>query len=283
MSYYGREMTPEEKAEQKAAKKAERRAMTILVSAVVITILAIITLFSSMRFVGTGEVGVVTQYGRVTGRELTEGFSWVLPWGLNSVTKYDIKVQKEQTEGVAAATKDLQDTNATVVLNYQLERGKVSNIHQSIGKTYDDKLIAPATQEVFKAATANYTAAETITQRPALKADVVAALKDRLEPYGITVLDVSLTNFAFSEAFNDAIEQTQIANQEVIKAKNELEKAKVDAEREITKAKAAAEAQRLQQQTLTDELLEKQWIEKWDGKLPTYVGDGANFYIPAGK
>lgn len=240
----------------------------------------LITLFSSMRFVGTGEIGVVTSYGKVTGRELTEGFAWVAPWGANNVTKYSIQVQKEETADVAAATKDLQDAKATVVLNYQLEAGKVSEIHQKIGSQYSEKLIAPATQEVFKAATAKYTATESITNRPALKAAVVEGLKERLEPFGITVLDVSLTNFAFSEAFNASIEATQVANQEVIKARNELEKAKVDAEKRIAEAQGAAEAQRLQQETLTRELLDKQWIEKWDGKLPTYTGDGANFYIP---
>lgn len=105
-------------------------------------------------------------------------------------------------------------------------------------------------------------------------------LKERLEKYGISVLDVSITDFSFSAEFNKAIEAVQIANQEVAKAKQQLEQAKIDAEKKIAQAEGAAQAQRLQQQTLTQELLEQQWIEKWDGKLPTYTGNGANFYMP---
>lgn len=250
-----------------------------LVLFAVLVILGVVTLFSSMRMVGTGEVGVVTQYGKVTGRELSEGLSWVAPWGINNVTKYDVKNVKEEVES-KAATKDLQDVSGTLVLNYQLQRGEVSNMHKTVGKEYKDKLITPALNETFKAATAKYNASELITRRAEVKEDVYNQLKERLEKYGISVLDVSITDFSFSAEFNKAIEAVQIANQEVAKAKQQLEQAKIDAEKKIAQAEGAAQAQRLQQQTLTQELLEQQWIEKWDGKLPTYTGNGANFYMP---
>lgn len=248
-----------------------KRAVTLVLVGLLV-LLGVITFFSSMRVVGTGEVGVVTQYGRVTGRELSEGFAWVAPWGVNNVTKYDVKTQKDEVDS-AAATKDLQDVNGKLVLNYQLQRGEVSKMHQTVGKEYKDKLVLPALNEVFKAAVAKYNASELITQRAEVKNDVYEGLKQRLEKYGITVQDVSITNFSFSAEFNKAIEAVQIANQEVAKSKQQLEQTKIEAQKQIEAAQGAAEAQRLQQQTLTSELLYKQWIEKWDGKLPTYVTD----------
>lgn len=259
-------------------KKSTMKGVGLVLFAVLV-ILGVITFFSSMRMVGTGEVGVVTQYGKVTGRELGEGLSWVAPWGINNVTKYDVKNVKEEVES-KAATKDLQDVSGTLVLNYQLQRGEVSNMHKTVGKEYKDKLITPALNETFKAATAKYNASELITRRAEVKEDVYNQLKERLEKYGISVLDVSITDFSFSAEFNKAIEAVQIANQEVAKAKQQLEQAKIDAEKKIAQAEGASQAQRLQQQTLTQELLEQQWIEKWDGKLPTYTGNGANFYMP---
>lgn len=250
-----------------------------LVLVAILVILGVITFFTSMRVVGTGEIGVVTQYGKVTGRELDEGLSWVAPWGINNVTKYDVKNQKEEVKS-SAATKDLQDVSGTLVLNYQLQRGEVSNMHKTVGKDYKDKLVTPALNETFKAATAKYNASELITKRSEVKDDVYQQLKERLEKYGITVLDVSITDFNFSAEFNKAIEAVQIANQEVAKAKQQLEQAKIDAEKTVTQAQAQADAQRAQQQTLTPELLQKQWIEKWNGQLPTYSGGDANFYMP---
>lgn len=255
-----------------------RKAVAMIAGGVLL-IIAIIGLFSSMRSIGTGEVGVVTQYGKVTGRELNEGLSFVAPYGVNKVAKYDVKNQKDEVQS-SAATKDLQDVNGTLVVNYQLNRGEVSKMHQQVGREYKDKLITPALNETFKAATAKYNASELITKRAEVKKDVYDGLKNRLEKYGIQVLDVSITNFQFSAEFNKAIEAVQIANQEVARAHQQLEQAKIDAERKVAEAEGAAESQRLQQETLTPELLEKQWIEKWDGKLPTYTGDGANFYMP---
>jgi regulator of protease activity HflC (stomatin/prohibitin superfamily) len=231
-------------------------------------LILLITLFSAIRFVDTGRVGVVTSFGKVTGRELSEGMSWVIPWGVNSVTEYDIKIQKEEEES-AAATKDLQDVNGTVVINFQISRGKVSEIHQKIGADYNDKLITPAINEVFKAATAKFTATDLIQNRQELKADVTSQLRSRLEKYGISIEDVSITNFKFSQAFTEAIEDRQVAQQQAERAKFNLERALTD-----------AKAQEAQAESLSAEYLQKLAIDKWDGNLPQYLGDGTVFNIP---
>lgn len=252
-----------------------------MVVAGVIALLLLVTAFTAMESIGTGKVGVVTQMGAVTGRELNEGFSFVAPWGFNSVTEYDIKTQKQEVTS-QAASKDLQDVKGTLVLNYRLNRGDVSKIHQTVGADYADKVVTPAINEVFKAATAKYSASELITERAQVKNDVTKALQDRLKERGITVEDINITNFEFGAAFNAAIEAVQVANQNVARARQELETTKVEAEKKIAEAQGAAEAQRLQQQTLTQEILQKQAIEKWDGKLPsTFAGDsGTLFNIP---
>ncbi len=247
----------------------------------IVIILGVVTFLTSLRSVDTGRIGVVTSFGKVTGRELSEGVSTVAPWGFNNVTEYDIKTQKQEVTS-SAASKDLQDVKGTLVLNFRLERGSVSKIHQEVGKDYQDKVVTPAINEVFKAATAKYTASELITQRAEVKADITEALQGRLKARGILIEDVNITNFEFSVAFNQAIEAVQIANQNIARARQELETTKVEAEKAIAAANGAAEAQRVQQQTLTQEILQKQAIEKWDGKLPTtYAGDaGTLFNIP---
>ena len=213
-----------------------RKKLTI---AIVIAVLLVITFLTSLKTIGTGQVGVVTQYGRVTGRELTEGLSFVMPWGLNNVTVYDIKVQKEAVTSTAAS-KDLQDVSSQIVVNYNLERGSVSRVHQTIGALYIDKIVTPAINEVFKAASAEYTAAELITERSKLKTIAQKTLTDRLAPYGIKVSELSIVDFKFSDSFGKAIEEKQVAQQNAERAKFNLEAARTD-----------AEAQRAQSETLT--------------------------------
>jgi prohibitin 1 len=234
----------------------------------IIAVLLLITFFSAIRVVGTGQVGVVTQYGRVTGRELTEGLSFVAPWGINNVTAYDVKVQKESVTSTAAS-EDLQDVSSEIVLNYNIERSSVSKVHQTIGITYVDKIISPAINEVFKAASAEYTASELITKRSELKNVAQKTLTDRLASYGIKVSQLSIVDFKFSDNFSKAIEEKQVAQQNAERAKFNLDAAYTD-----------AQAQKAQSETLTAEYLQKQAIEKWDGKLPTYLGNGTVFNIP---
>lgn len=235
---------------------------------VIVAVFLVITFFTSIRMVGTGQVGVVTQYGRVTGRELNEGLSFVAPWGFNNVTVYDIRLQKESVASTAAS-KDLQDVSSEIVLNYSLERGSVSKVHQTIGALYVDKVITPAINEVFKAASAEYTASELITQRSQLKTIAQKTLADRLSSYGIKVNELSIVDFKFSDNFSKAIEEKQVAQQNAERAKFNLEAAYTD-----------AEAQKAQSETLTAEYLQKLAIDKWDGKLPTYLGTGTVFNIP---
>lgn len=272
-------------------KKITRRYISMGVIGALVLI-ALITVLSSLRSVNTGRVGVVTAYGQVTGRELTEGLSVVAPWGLNNVTEYDIKTQKVEANA-SAATKDLQDVQATVVLTYNLNRGKVSEVHQQVGANFQAVEIDPQMQEAFKAVSARYTAQELITERAQVKEEVLKNLQDRLEKNGrYNIQDIAITDFKFSAEFNKAIEAVQIANQKVAQARQELETTKVQAEKDIAQAQGAAEAQRLQQQTLTPELLRKMELEnqqkaidKWNGVQPTTVagGNGLLFNIPTGR
>lgn len=241
-----------------------------LTSTALLVVLGVLFL-TSIRVVGTGEIGVVTRFGKVTGRELPEGIHLVLPLGIENTNIYDIKIQK-QTEDATSASKDLQDVTTTLTLNYRLEPLRVSEIHQTIGTNYQDKLIEPALQEVFKASSAKFSAQQLITQRDAVKQDAFGLLRDRLDQFGIIVDDLSIVDFTFSPSFSKAIEDKQIAEQNAQRAKFNLEAAKTD-----------AEAQQVQADTLSPLFLQKQAIEKWNGQLPTYLGDGTVFNIPLGN
>lgn len=235
---------------------------------VAVALLVIWGLLSGIRQIGTGQIGVVTRYGKVTGRELGEGLHIVAPFGIENISRYDIKVQK-QTEEASAASKDLQDVGATLALNYHIDAGRVNSIHREIGVLYGPKLIDPALQEVFKATSAKFSAQELITSRAEVKADVVKQLKERLEKYGVVVDDVSLVDFKFSPSFAKAIEEKQVAQQNAERSRFNLEAAQID-----------AQAQSVQAATLSPLFLQKQAIEKWDGKLPAYLGQDTVFNIP---
>lgn len=249
---------------------------------ITIGIVALVILFFMLCFrtVGAGQVGIVTRFGEVD-RTASSGIALKLPWPIERLYKMDIRVQKEEQQS-NAATKDLQDVKATLALNYSLDSNTAIKVYKEIGPDFKERIITPAVQESFKSASANYTASELITERAAVKGKAYQIIKDRLEKYNIRVVDLNIVNFQFSQEFNTAIEAVQVANQNIAKARQELETTKVEAEKTIAAAQAQAEAQRLQQQTLTPELLQLAAIKKWNGVMPIYQGGNAGtlFSIP---
>lgn len=244
--------------------------------ALAVIIVLCIFLFGSFRTVDAGEIGIITRFGNVD-RVAEAGLAFKIPF-IENMVKMDVRVQKEETDS-SAATKDLQDVTAKLALNYSIDKETALNIYKNLGVNYKDNIIVPALHESFKAGTAKYTAEELITNRTVAKEGILASVKERLTQYGVAVTDLNIVNLSFSDSFDAAVEAKAVAQQEVEKAKQDLEKAKIEAEKKITQAKAEAEAQRQQQSTLTDLMIKKMYIEKWDGKLPTTNAGGSGFII----
>lgn len=222
--------------------------------------------------VNAGERGVVMQFGKVQDKVLDEGLHPIIPI-VTSVKTLNVRVQQNSFKA-GAASKDLQTITTELAVNWHIDPLKVNTIFQRVG---DEQLIisgimTPAVSEVLKAATAKKTAEEIITKRTELKQEIDNNLKTRLKPYGVIVDDVSLVDFSFSPEFSRAIEAKQIAEQEAKQASFIAQKATQEAQAEVNRAKGQAEAQRLQRLTLTRELLQKQAIEKWDGRFPMVMG-----------
>ncbi|MCC5634533.1 prohibitin family protein [Nostoc sp. CHAB 5844] len=236
-------------------------------------LLFLITIFlTPCVIVNAGERGVLMKFGEVQEQILGEGLHLIIPI-VNTVEKLSVRVQK-QAISTEASSKDLQDVFTDVALNWHIMPEEVNIIFQQIGNQENiiTRIINPAVEEVLKAIIAQYTAEEIITKRGAVKLGLDQALTTRLRSYHIAVDDISLVHVHFSERFGEAVEAKQIAEQEAKKAEFLALKAAREAEAKVNLAKGEAETYRLLRNGLTTELLQKQAIEKWNGKLPLVMG-----------
>ncbi len=231
-----------------------------------------LTLLKPFVIVNAGERGVVMKFGQVQEQVLGEGIHAIVPI-VTTIQRLSVRVQKHQIPG-EAASKDLQDVFTDVALNWHIIPNEANAVFQQIGTEEQvlQRIISPAVEEVLKAVMARYTAEEIITKREEVKAGVDESLTDRLANYHVGVDDISLVNVHFSARFSEAVEAKQIAEQEAKRADFVALKATKEAEAEVNRAKGLAEAQRLLRENLTSELLQKQAIDKWDGKFPTVLG-----------
>ena len=235
-------------------------------------------LFSSFTIISAGHTGVVVTLGEVNPVTLGEGWHFVNP--VSQVKDVNVQLQKTQLAGANASTKDLQVVHTDIVVQYRLHADKVPHIYKEYGLNVDEKVLGPAINEAFKSVTAHYTSEELVTKRQIVSEEIQTMLANKVAPFNIDVSGISLVNFGFSAEYQKAIEQKVIATQQTAKAEQDLARIKVEAASRIAQAEGEAKAIAIQASAIQSNggqnYVQLQWIEKWDGKLPSTVLNGSN-------
>jgi Membrane protease subunits, stomatin/prohibitin homologs len=239
----------------------------------VIVLAVIILIAASVTIIPAGYKGIMLNMGAVTDKVLDEGINFRIPF-IQSIRTMDVRMQKYESADNSSASKDLQSIKTTIAVNYRVDSASVDKLYKNIGMSYETMVISPAISECIKAVTSQYTAEELITKRTEVSAAMKDFLQSKLTDKYILVDSFNVVNFEFSDAFNKAIEEKQIAEQNALKAKYDLERIKTEADQEITKAQGDAEAMRLKNSQVTDKIIQLEFLNKWDGKMPTYYGGG---------
>jgi len=236
----------------------------------------LIILFGGIKIVKTGHTGVVTTFGKVEDYTLEAGLHFVNP--LSTVISMDNRTQTEEIE-INAFSSDIQEVRIIYSVNYSIDKTNAQKIYREIGANYFNA-VRPKIIECVKTVIAEYTAESLVGARTDAALKIEAALAEALTKYHVNLIGTSLQDIDFTDEFTDAVEAKQVAEQEKLKAQTEAEtqiiKARADAEVKLIEAESTAKANELLTEALTDKILKKQAIEKWDGKLPTIVSEGSS-------
>ena len=245
-----------------------------IVVIVLIALFAVITITNCFTIVQAGHTGVVVTLGKVNEGVLQEGLHLKAPY-VQKVVKIDNRIVKLEVD-TEAFSKDLQTVATTLAINYRVDTAKSYSIYKNIGANYEAVLVTPAVNEVLKAITAQYTAEESVTNRSLISDGLITALNEKLNNIGLYITDVNIINFDFSDAFITAIEEKQVAQQQLLKAETEKQTAITNAEAQAEttriKAEAEAEANNKIRESLSDEIIRSKFYEKWNGELPEAMG-----------
>ena len=243
----------------------------------VIILIVILLFISSFRTIKSGEVGIKVRFGKVINTHMNEGVNFKIPL-IESIVKMNVRVQKIEVD-TNSASKDLQDVNMKLAVNYQIDKDKAVSLYKTVGTDYEKVILEPAIQESIKAITSKYTAEQLITTRSEVSDQCMEELSSKVKKYGLSISDFNITDFNFSEEFNKAIEEKQVAEQKVLTAKQELEKERIEAEKKIVAAEAEKKANDLKSGSLTDNIIKKKKKKKWNGELPKVTSSNSIFDI----
>lgn len=285
----------------------------IVYAALAVVAFILLGMLNPFNSVPTGSRGVVTQFGAIKGIE-NEGLVILPPW--QKLAIFNIRAEEATVENADGSTSDTQPVRVSLTVRYSIAVDRVAEVYEKY--SHDGNLssyVQTATQEVFKAVTAMYSAPDLIAHRAKVSSDISQALRKKLSIYGAQVINIDMRNFAFSKEYMAAINQKVTQEQLRLVAENKLKtveseqkqkvaiaeaeatalKAKADGEAyaNLKVATAQAEALRVQNAALAQnkdvlELrrieVEKVKAERWDGKLPQNIYAGAPIpFLQVGK
>jgi len=279
----------EELAKYKLEQQLKIKKMTKLIGGSILGLFLMVFLFKSCERIDAGHVGVkVNLYGDNKGvSDVTEvtGMVFYNPITHN-IYEFPTFIQHKEYTGensFVVNSKDGSEFHVAPIINYSVQREKVPAIFSKYRRSLDqieEGFLKTAVFDAFRLATNVYTADELISNRQKFEVEVRKILEGQLLKEGFVVNQFT-SNLVYPETFKQAIEAKNNAVQAALRAENEVKTAEAQAKIKVataegnaqamlTSAKAEAEANRMKQQTLTPLLLQLEYINKWDGKLPVY-------------
>ena len=244
--------------------------------------------------VPTGHTGIVLTFGNVEDSTLEAGLHVKLPW--QDVVVMDNRAQKQKLD-LSCFSSDIQEVAVSYSINYQINKENAQTIYKNIGTDYYNVVMEPRIQEAVKTVIAKYTAENLVASRDALSNQINDILVDELKSYNIELINTSVENIDFSDAFTNAVEEKQVAEQQKLKAQIEQSQLNIEAEaaaeRQVIAANAEAEVKKVQAdaeeysgekeaeanekiaKSVTDKLIQYIYATNWNGELPQIAGSDA--------
>lgn len=271
--------------------------------AVAVVVLALVVYGFCTSVVPTGYTGILTTFGKVADYTLDAGFHLKSPF--QKVTLMDNREQKSSFT-TEAFSSDIQQVNIMGSINYNINKTTAMNLFKDVGVEYFNTLVSPRMLENMKAVFSKYTAEELISSRDQLSVETRGVLSKEMERYGINIINISIEDIDFADAFTNAVEAKQVAQQAKLKAQIEQEQATMEAQQAASRKKIAAEAEANVQKinadaaayairaeaeakaeanqkiadSLTDELIKYTEVSQWNGQLPTYMAGEGSQTVP---
>jgi regulator of protease activity HflC (stomatin/prohibitin superfamily) len=275
--------------QQKLEQQLKFKKMFKTITAAVVGFFLLVFLFMSCERIDAGHVGVkVNQYGDNKGvSDVTEVTGMVFYNPItHSIYEFPTFIQHKEYTGdnsFVVNSKDGSEFHVSPIINYSVQREKVPQIFAKYRRSLEqieEGFLKTAVFDAFRLATNKYTADELIGNRQGYEVEVRKILENQLLREGFIVNQFT-SNLVYPETFKTAIEAKNNAVQAALRAENEVKTAEAQAKIKVataegnaqallTSAKAEAEANRMKQQTLTPLLIQLEYVQKWDGKLPVY-------------
>lgn len=262
---------------------------------IALLLLGLVALVFSQCFVivGTGYSGVRITFGQVDEKSVSQGFNLKIPFIQTIVTvnnrQQDLEVVGAESGIESTIVGKVPITISGVTVTYQINREKASYVYSTV--TDPDNLVTYSiVSSAIKATTPSFDTDEVV-----IRSDVEGAIKEALQEYldnkygadVVSVIQITVGNISFTDEYNTSVNEKNMAKQAAetqdIENKKNIDRANAEAEAKLISAQAEKEANELLEKSITNNILMQQYLEKWNGVLPTVTGSDGSVMIDISK
>lgn len=204
-----------------------------------IGLIIVITIFTSYTQIEVGHVGIVYTFGDITG-QVPEGPNFIAPW--SSVVEANIKTTSEAIPELACFSSETQKVAIDVIVNYSISASNIQNLYRTVGPNFLQVILYPRIAQIFKDETVKYASVEIAPNREKIRNDSKMRIEEECRSYSIEIVDVILSDIKFEPAFEQAIEQKQVATQNALEEEQKVQVEKHRADQKIEAARGEGES-----------------------------------------
>ena len=283
---------------------------TLFVAAIIALVLLGFT-FSAWRNINPGYVGIVFDKANhnVTTGALDPGWAFINPL-TQAIQEYPVTIQtypmvqssdegSPRDDSIKVQSSEGQQINLDVVIQYQVEKAKASQLYLDWGgapiSVVENGVVRQYTRSQVPVVASKYTWEEiTSSKRAAMVADIIAILREEFDRRHLTLVSFGIREVHLPPSLLKSLETKIQAQQAAEQQKYQLQQAVVKADQDVaqatglanamkqqaegeaqatlTKAKAQSEANEMLARSVTPPLIQYEQIQRWDGRLPMFLG-----------
>ena len=249
----------------------------------IVAVFALVLVLCSFYTIKSTQRGVLSTFGKIHETSITDGLHMKCPF-VQTVKK--VNVQQKKFDGQENSyTKDVQTAVVDYTINYDLVKENVAGLMKNVGEDYHNRIVVPFIRSTMKDIFGNYAATEIVANRDNVRRDIENTLRHTLDSNYFMNVQFQITEIDFDDAFETAIKEKQVAEQNALKAKNVTIQVEEQAKQTKIKAEAEAEAMRIKATALerNQKLVEYEAVQKWDGQMPQYMMGNTVPFINIGR
>ncbi|WP_396125696.1 prohibitin family protein [Bacillus sp. Marseille-Q3570] len=264
-------------------KKNNRKIIGGVIVGITIALVVVIATFFIQR-IPNGYVGVVySPNGGV--QEDTLGQGWHIVGLFDKITEYPIRMQTVEYQDIQVATSDGKNITMDFAYNYSIQPDKVVELFNKFGpvpvEEIESTYLRTRLWDAGRKAIANFSVIDTYGQKSsAAGMEVQKVFSEDVGDLGFIIDDLTIGVPKPDDSTQEAIDARVKASQELERKQTELKIAEAEAEKKKIEAEATAEYNNIINESMTPEVIQYMWIQKWDGKMPKATGTGNLIQIP---